>query len=47
MTHAEVDPVQIENTEVGLQGALAPSSELLLEIAIEPTDRGFRLGLLP
>jgi hypothetical protein len=39
MTHAEVDTIEREDTEVGLQRALAPGSELLLEIAIEATDR--------
>jgi hypothetical protein len=47
MTHAEVDAVQVKDAEVGLQRALAPGGELLLEILVEATDRGFRLGLLP
>jgi hypothetical protein len=38
MTHAEVDAVQIEDAPVLLQWALAPGLELVLEIAIEPTD---------
>jgi hypothetical protein len=47
MAHAEVDAIQREDTEVGLQRAFAPGSKLLLQITIEPTDGGFRLGLLP
>jgi hypothetical protein len=44
MAHAEVDAVEIEDAEVGLQSALAPGRELLLQITIEATDGGFRLG---
>src|SRR5258708_5557192 len=38
MTHAEMDAIQVENTPMLLQSALTPGGELLLQIAIEPTD---------
>jgi hypothetical protein len=47
MTHAEMDAIQREDPPLLLQSTLAPSRVLLLEIAIEATDRGFRLGLPP
>ncbi len=44
MTHLELDPIEVEDAPVLLQRALAPSSKLLLEIAIEPTDRASAWG---
>jgi hypothetical protein len=38
VTHAEMDAIEIKNTPVLLQPALAPGSELLLEILVEPAD---------
>ena len=38
MTHAEMDPIQVEDTPMRLQRAFAPGGELLLQIAIKPTD---------
>src|SRR6266849_8658072 len=38
MTHTEMDAIQVENTPMLLQSALTPGGELLLQIAIEPTD---------
>ena len=38
MTHAEMDPIEVEDTPMRLQRAFAPSGELLLQIASKPTD---------
>ncbi len=38
MTNAEMYAIEIDNTPVLLQSAFAPSGELLLQIAVEPTD---------
>src|SRR6266566_402041 len=38
MANAEMHSIQVKNTPMLLQPALAPSGELLFEIPVEPTD---------
>src|SRR5260221_5617628 len=43
MTNAKMHPIEVQDTPMLLQSALAPGGELLLQIAVEPTD-GARTG---
>jgi hypothetical protein len=45
MTHAEMDPIEVEDTPMRLQRAFAPRGELLLQIASKPTDGTGRAGV--
>ena len=39
MTNAEMDPIQVQDTPMGLQRTLAPGLKLVGEALIEATDR--------
>jgi len=39
MTHVEMDAIKVEDASVLLDPGLTPGGELLLQIAVESTDR--------